>query len=167
MAQGGIPGERVACFGIGIAEHGALFTVDPVSGPIRAVGAGGRLEFSLKQSSNKAVLASPDGDAEVPSAGWRRGSAYAMRDARGGDSGWQGSAACEKCGRLASRERWIVNQVMKNKAAPNKVLASALKISPNTLRNHLASIYGKLGVRRRVELVMYAMEHGLDGPAHV
>jgi DNA-binding CsgD family transcriptional regulator len=64
--------------------------------------------------------------------------------------------------RLTGRERWIVVQLVKHKGAPNKVVAGALKISPNTLRNHLASIYAKLGVRRRLELVLYAMEHGLD-----
>lgn len=64
--------------------------------------------------------------------------------------------------RLTGRERWIVSQLVKHKGAPNKVIAYALKISPNTLRNHLASIYAKLGVRRRVELVLYAMERGLD-----
>jgi DNA-binding NarL/FixJ family response regulator len=64
--------------------------------------------------------------------------------------------------RLTGRERWIVTQLVKHKGAPNKVIAYALEISPNTLRNHLASIYAKLGVRRRVELVLYAMERGLD-----
>jgi DNA-binding NarL/FixJ family response regulator len=65
-------------------------------------------------------------------------------------------------GKLTGRERWIVMQLVKHKGAPNKVIAYALEISPNTLRNHLASIYAKLGVRRRVELVLYAMERGLD-----
>lgn len=64
--------------------------------------------------------------------------------------------------RLTGRERWIVSQLVKHKGAPNKVIAHALRISPNTLRNHLASIYAKLGVRRRVELVLYAIEQGLD-----
>jgi DNA-binding NarL/FixJ family response regulator len=70
-----------------------------------------------------------------------------------------GGDAYEK---LTGRERWIVMQLVKHKGAPNKVIACALEISPNTLRNHLASIYAKLGVRRRVELVLYAMERGLD-----
>jgi DNA-binding NarL/FixJ family response regulator len=64
--------------------------------------------------------------------------------------------------KLTGRERWIVTQLVKHKGAPNKVIAYALEISPNTLRNHLASIYAKLGVRRRLELVLYAMERGLD-----
>lgn len=64
--------------------------------------------------------------------------------------------------RLTGRERWIVSELVKQRGAPNKVIANALNISPNTLRNHLASIYAKVGVRRRVELVLYAMENGLD-----
>jgi len=64
--------------------------------------------------------------------------------------------------RLTGRERSIVSQLVKYKGAPNKVIAYALQISPNTLRNHLASIYAKLGVRRRIELVLYAMERDLD-----
>ena len=64
--------------------------------------------------------------------------------------------------RLTGRERWIVSELIRHRGAPNKVIAYALQISPNTLRNHLASIYNKLGVRRRVELVVYALERGLD-----
>lgn len=71
-------------------------------------------------------------------------------------------AAGDAYDKLTGRERWIVMQLVKHKGAPNKVIASALQISPNTLRNHLASIYAKLDVRRRVELVLYAMERGLD-----
>lgn len=63
---------------------------------------------------------------------------------------------------LTGRERLIVAHVVKHKGAPSKVIASALHISGHTLRNHLASIYGKLGLHRRLDLVLYAMERGLD-----
>lgn len=92
-----------------------------------------------------------------------------------GEAWWEGSRALNTTDvvppdtasaapalRLTVRERWIVNEVVKHRGAPNKVIARALSISPNTLRNHLASIYAKLGVRRRVELVFYALENGLD-----
>jgi DNA-binding NarL/FixJ family response regulator len=71
-------------------------------------------------------------------------------------------AGADAYDKLTGRERWIVMQLVKHKGAPNKVIAYALDISPNTLRNHLASIYAKLGVRRRLDLVLYAMERGLD-----
>lgn len=45
--------------------------------------------------------------------------------------------------------------------APGKVIADALHMSNHTLRNHLASISSRLGVHTRLDLVMYALEHGL------
>ncbi|HSQ05448.1 MAG TPA: response regulator transcription factor [Burkholderiales bacterium] len=63
---------------------------------------------------------------------------------------------------LTARERRIVAAVVQHKGAPAKVIADALNISGHTLRNHLASIYAKLGIHRRLDLVLYAMEHGLD-----
>jgi two-component system, NarL family, nitrate/nitrite response regulator NarL len=63
---------------------------------------------------------------------------------------------------LTGRERHIVSAVVKHKGAPNKVIADALHISGHTLRNHLASIYAKLGIHRRLDLVLYAMEHHMD-----
>jgi DNA-binding CsgD family transcriptional regulator len=35
-------------------------------------------------------------------------------------------------------------------------------MSEHTLRNHLTTIYGKLGVRGRLELHLFATRHGLD-----
>jgi len=63
---------------------------------------------------------------------------------------------------LTTSERNIIAAVTAHKSAPNKVIANALNISPHTLRNHLASIYNKLGVHRRLDLVLYAMENGFD-----
>ena len=66
---------------------------------------------------------------------------------------------------LTAAERRIIAAVTEYKSLPNKRIADALCISIHTLRNHLASIYRKLGVHRRFELVLYAMEHGLDESA--
>ncbi|MCI3952856.1 MAG: regulatory protein, partial [Burkholderiales bacterium] len=62
-------------------------------------------------------------------------------------------------------ERKIVAAVVHQRSAPNKVIAATLHISEHTLRNHLSAIYGKLGVNRRVDLVLYAMEHRLAQPS--
>jgi DNA-binding NarL/FixJ family response regulator len=70
------------------------------------------------------------------------------------------SRACASA--LTGRERWVVGEVVKHRGAPAKVIADDMHISGHTLRNHLASIYGKLGIHRRLDLVLYAMEHGLD-----
>lgn len=63
---------------------------------------------------------------------------------------------------LTPAERRVIAQVVRHKSAPNKVIADALGISTHTLRNHLASIYGKLSLNRRLDLVLYAIERKLD-----
>jgi two-component system nitrate/nitrite response regulator NarL len=68
-------------------------------------------------------------------------------------------------GTLTVAERKIVAAVVHQRSAPNKVIAATLHISEHTLRNHLSAIYGKLGVNRRVDLVLYAMEHRLAQPS--
>ena len=45
--------------------------------------------------------------------------------------------------------------------ASNKALAERLFITEHTLRNHLCSIYQKLGVSNRLELYVYAVKHQL------
>lgn len=43
----------------------------------------------------------------------------------------------------------------------NKELAKELSVSEATIRHHLSSIYGKIGVDDRLNLVIYAYENGL------
>ena len=64
--------------------------------------------------------------------------------------------------RLTAAERKTMAAVVHHKSAPNKVIASTLHLSEHTLRNHLASIYSKLGLHKRLELVLYALDHKLD-----
>jgi two-component system, NarL family, nitrate/nitrite response regulator NarL len=66
------------------------------------------------------------------------------------------------CASLTAAERRIIAAVVEHKGAPSKVIADALHISSNTLRNHLASTYSKLGVHTRLDLYLYAKQHGLD-----
>src|SRR5512134_500991 len=66
---------------------------------------------------------------------------------------------------LTAAERKVVAAVVRQKSAPNKVIAEALHLSEHTLRNHLSSIYGKLGISKRIELVLHAMEHPLAQPS--
>lgn len=65
----------------------------------------------------------------------------------------------EKQAMLTSRERKVIQAVIAGSGAPNKGLAEQLFISEHTLRNHLVSIYRKLGVKNRLELYVYALKH--------
>ncbi len=63
---------------------------------------------------------------------------------------------------LTQRERRIIEAIVEGRGSSNKALAARLFISEHTLRNHLSSIYHKLGVGNRLELYVYAMRHQLS-----
>jgi DNA-binding NarL/FixJ family response regulator len=62
---------------------------------------------------------------------------------------------------LTPREREIVVTMLHSSAAKQLTVAGKLNMSEHTLRNHLTTIYSKLGVRGRLELHVYASAHGL------
>lgn len=68
----------------------------------------------------------------------------------------------EKQAALTCKERKIIHTVVDGNGASNKALAERLFITEHTLRNHLTSIYQKLGVSNRLELYVYAVKHHLD-----
>jgi DNA-binding NarL/FixJ family response regulator len=43
----------------------------------------------------------------------------------------------------------------------NKEIAGRLNVSPNTVKSHVAKLYGKLEVRRRTEAILRARELGM------
>ncbi len=65
---------------------------------------------------------------------------------------------------LTEREREIVAALSRYTAMSAVQVAQKLHISEHTLRNHLTSIYGKLGVTSRLGLFAFAQRHGLDMP---
>ncbi len=65
---------------------------------------------------------------------------------------------------LTAREREMIQAVAREASAPGKVIARHLCISEHTLRNHLSSIYGKLGLSNRLDLYAFATRHRLDQP---
>ena len=67
---------------------------------------------------------------------------------------------------LTQKEREIINTVVAGSGASNKALAAKLFVTEHTLRNHLTSIYQKLGVSNRLELYIYAVKHQLDAVQH-
>ena len=64
---------------------------------------------------------------------------------------------------LTKREHDIVALICRG--ASDAEISQHLKLSPHTVRNHVASLYKKLGVNRRSALVIWARERGLDGAA--
>jgi DNA-binding CsgD family transcriptional regulator len=69
-----------------------------------------------------------------------------------------------KIATLTMRERQTIAAVASDAAAPGKVIAGRLCISEHTLRNHLTSIYNKLGLSNRLDLYAYATRHSLHEP---
>jgi len=63
---------------------------------------------------------------------------------------------------LTEREREIVTLI--GQGLRNKQIAERLGISETTVRHHLTSIFAKLEVSDRLELVIYAYRHSLAGP---
>lgn len=60
---------------------------------------------------------------------------------------------------LTAKERTIINAILIETGATNKMIADQLFISEHTLRNHLSSIYQKLEVSNRLALYVYAAKH--------
>lgn len=71
----------------------------------------------------------------------------------------------QKIAALTVREREIIALTAANAGATAKTIAEKLHISEHTLRNHLTSIYEKLGVANRLELFAYAHQHKLTKPS--
>jgi two-component system, NarL family, nitrate/nitrite response regulator NarL len=63
---------------------------------------------------------------------------------------------------LTAREREVIALIVQGKGAMNKELAERIFISERTLRNHLTTIYQKLGVANRLELYVFATKHDLS-----
>jgi len=75
-----------------------------------------------------------------------------------------GDADHSRVATLTLRERQTVAAVARHVSAPGKVIAERLCISEHTLRNHLSSIYAKLGLSSRLDLYAYATSHNLCVP---
>ncbi|MES2072798.1 MAG: response regulator transcription factor [Pseudomonadota bacterium] len=62
----------------------------------------------------------------------------------------------EKIARLTRKEKLTIAEIMRDSNASTTEISLRLHISEHTLRNHLTSIYSKLGVTNRVGLFDYA-----------
>jgi PAS domain S-box-containing protein len=62
---------------------------------------------------------------------------------------------------LTPRELEILGLICKGLG--DAEIASTLKLSRNTIRNHVANLYGKIGVKRRSAAVVWGRERGIAG----
>lgn len=64
-----------------------------------------------------------------------------------------------RVGELTRRERQVLEQLARGRS--NADIAHELGIATQTVRNYITSVYEKIGVRSRVEAVVWARERGL------
>jgi DNA-binding NarL/FixJ family response regulator len=62
---------------------------------------------------------------------------------------------------LSARERQVLGLICEGKS--DVQMASLLGLSENTVRNHIAALYRKIGVNRRTAAVIWARERGITG----
>ncbi|MBV9113188.1 MAG: helix-turn-helix transcriptional regulator [Hyphomicrobiales bacterium] len=62
---------------------------------------------------------------------------------------------------LTTRERQVLALICQGES--DKEMSATLKLSPNTIRNHISSLYHKIGVKRRAAAVIWARERGITG----
>ncbi|WP_229421269.1 response regulator transcription factor [Telluria antibiotica] len=96
----------------------------------------------------------------------REATCLALNALRGGES-VRGHAHHDGLDALTPRERRVLQAVVTNKVRTNRDLAKILFISESTLRNHLSSIYQKLGLSNRLDLYVYAQSHLVTNTAEI
>jgi DNA-binding NarL/FixJ family response regulator len=69
------------------------------------------------------------------------------------------NAEAQRIAKLTEREREVIQLI--GEGIKNRQIAARLYISEATVRHHLTSVFAKLGVTDRFELVIYAFQYGL------
>ena len=125
---------------------------------IAEVLASGAAGYLTKEESLNTIVAAVRGVARGESGWLRRSVAARMMQLRTAPA----VAAPERVvadGGLTEREVEVLACVARGRT--NGQVADVLSISEHTVRNHLASVYDKLGVHNRAEAVAWAWEHGV------
>ncbi len=72
-----------------------------------------------------------------------------------------GDSDDSKIAHLTQRERELIDAIVSNPSAKYISIADQLHISEHTVHNHLSNIYHKLELINRIDLLIYALKHGL------
>jgi DNA-binding CsgD family transcriptional regulator len=79
--------------------------------------------------------------------------------------GHQDADASEAIDALSDREREVLGLICQGTG--DMEISRMLQLSPNTVRNHIASLYRKIGVNRRGAAIIWARERGITGLAGI
>ncbi|NLG47521.1 response regulator transcription factor [Gordonia sp. (in: high G+C Gram-positive bacteria)] len=145
--------QLLAEFGDAAPKVLVLTTFDVDEAAARAIEAGAS-GFVLKDAQPDFLLASVravvDGGQVVAASATRQ--LFERHGVRGSEPG-------PEYGALTSREREILQQAAKGLS--NAEIAAAEFLSEATVKTHISRVLAKLALRDRVQLVVYAYEHGL------
>lgn len=134
-----------------------LYEAVPVARAIEAGARGVVLAEDPTESITRAIVKVHDHDVGLDRA-WTGGlSGYAAT----GHVPLNGSPEHAKQAQLTLRERELIRVIVRDPSAKYLSIAESLGISEHTVHNHLSSIYHKLNLINRIDLLIYALKHGL------
>jgi len=126
---------------------------DYIFGALRAGASGFLLKRTRPEELVAAIHTVAAGDSLLsPSVTSRVIARMAQRPAVGAEDGAE---------RLTAREREVLRLVARGLS--NAEIAAELVIEESTVKTHTKRLVGKLGLRDRVQVVIYAYEHGIAG----
>jgi DNA-binding CsgD family transcriptional regulator len=74
--------------------------------------------------------------------------------------GLQAAPSADDVDLLTNREREVLSHICEGRG--DGEMSRMLQLSPNTVRNHIVSLYRKIGVNRRGAAIIWARERGID-----
>jgi DNA-binding NarL/FixJ family response regulator len=124
-------------------------------------------EGYLKRGASGVVLRSAEPESFIACASkalkgepWQPGPSEETKTGSGSTDGSRG--ILRPIDTLTRREKSIISCLLQGWR--NREIALHLSITEQTVKNHLRTIFDKVGVSDRLELVLYAIHHGLELP---